>query len=212
MMRKALTYSSFVAAGVLVVFAFVTAKTYTQLGVAVILYPLLAFFAYKLFLSNNLHEPSITVHIPSAEPVKKVEVQKAKAKKDETVVVDIDRRTFLKLIGATGLSFFLFSLLGRRVESLFFDRALDSRTPLTGTPSTNSPDQTTPMDGFKISEIDYQNNVTYYGFTNNTGGWLIMKEDAENNSFRYAKGDNRFPDNWTSREQLNYDYFHNLSL
>ena len=48
MLRKSLTYSSFVAAGVLVVFAFVTAKTYAQLGLAVVLYPLLAFFAYNM--------------------------------------------------------------------------------------------------------------------------------------------------------------------
>lgn len=204
-MRKALTYSSLVATGVLVVLAFVTAKTYTQLGVAVILYPMLAYFVHKLFIIKDLKAPLLTVQLP---PAKKVEQDAAKAKKGEAVVLDIDRRAFLKLIGATGLSFFLFSLLGRRVESLFLDRA-----PLFGTPPPDgiSPEQASPTAGYKIAEIA-DGEVAYYGFTNNSGAWLIMREETETGSFRYAKGDSNFLAKWANREQLNYDYFHNLSF
>ena len=115
-------------------------------------------------------------------------------------VADIDKRAFLKLIGATGISFFLFSLLGRRVEVPFFGRAVESGT---------NPVEGQPTDGYKISEID-DNTITYYGFTNKDGAWLIMREDTEASSFRYVKGDLEFSGNWSNRENLKYDYFHEV--
>ena len=53
-MRKTLTYSSFAVVTLAIVIAFVTAKTYTQLAVATVLYPFLAYFAYYLFSHQAL--------------------------------------------------------------------------------------------------------------------------------------------------------------
>lgn len=203
-MRKALTYFSFATASLVVILAFVTAKTYTQLGIAVALYPLLAFFAFKIFpISTSVH---LNKPIEKQQPAPVNE-----PKSDEPVVVDIDRRAFLKLIGGTGLSIFIFSLLGRRFENFLFDRSLGSGTALNNYPAQNENNtvQASPTEGYNISEID-EGIVTYYGFINNTGGWLIMKEDTDTSSFRYAKGNSNFPKNWNSREILKYDYFHNL--
>ncbi len=202
-MRKALTYSSFATASLIVVLAFLTAKTYTQLGIAVALYPLLAYFAFKIFPLNN------TVHLNKPKVVKQPAVEPP----DEgtPVVVDIDRRAFLKLIGATGLSIFIFSILGRRVETLLFGRSQVSGPGLIGSPTdyVSGSGDASPTDGYRIAEID-DGVDTYYGFTNKSGGWLIMKEDSTSNSFRYAKGDFDFASNWASRSNLKYDYFYNL--
>ena len=213
-MRKALTYTSFASASILMILAFLTAKTYTQLGVAVIVYPLITYFAYKLFIDNGRRAPAIAIQLPSLKQTRrpeKIEVEEAKAEREGVGIADIDKRAFLKIIGAAGISFFIFSLLGRRAETLLFDRALDSGIgPLGGpAPSGTGSFAPSPMEGYKISEID-DNAITYYGFTNNGGGWLIMREDTEASSFRYAKGSSNFPMNWSNRANLDYDYFYNL--
>jgi hypothetical protein len=211
-MRKTLTYSGFVITSMAVLMVFLTARTYTQLGLAVVLYPILAFFAYKLFIVKGQKVPVITVQFPPVKMAKKAEVETIKPIRETVDVVDIDKRTFLKLIGATGLSFFIFSLLGRRLESFLFER-----TPGLGTintlkdPASGEIGATgnLPLAGYSISEID-DNIVTYYGFINKEGAWIIMQEDTSGNSFRYAKGDSKFPANWGNRENLKYDYFYNL--
>jgi len=214
-MRKALTYTSFASASILIILAFLTAKTYTQLGVAVVTYPLITYFAYKLFVDNGRRAPAIAIQLPPLKQTKRperIEVEEAKAEREGVGIADIDKRAFLKIIGAAGISFFIFSLLGRRVETLLFDRALNSGiTGPLGEPASSGTSASTPspMEGYKISEID-DNAITYYGFTNNDGGWLIMREDTESNSFRYAKGISNFPMNWSNRANLDYDYFYNL--
>lgn len=192
-MSKTITYPSFVIASLLVVLVFVTSTTYTQLAVAVLVYPALVYFALKVFprkMRVRLKEPKV-----ANQPVRET-------KKAEAIVVDLDKRAFLKLIGATGITFFLFSLLGRRVENSLFGRVLESG-------GITSPPQSSPTAGYRISEID-DNVVSYYGFINNQGGWFIMKEDPDSGTFRYAKGESDFPGSWLSRERLEYDYFHNL--
>ena len=224
-MRKALTYTSFASAGILMILAFLTAKTYAQLGVAVITYTLITYFAYKLFIKaeplqaplidNNRRAPAIAIELPPLKQTKRperIEVEEAKAEREGVGIADIDKRAFLKIIGAAGISFFVFSLLGRRAETLLFDRALNSGiTGPLGEPASSGTSASTPspMEGYKISEID-DNAITYYGFTNNDGGWLIMREDTEASSFRYAKGSSNFPMNWSNRANLDYDYFYNL--
>jgi len=211
-MRKALTYTSFIAASLLMIFAFVTAKTYSQLGIAVIVYPLMTYFAFKLFIKKDHKVPAIAVQLPPVKQVKNQELEEVKVVTDNVGITDIDKRAFLKIVGAAGLSFFVFSLLGRRAESLLFNKALDSGiTKPLGGPATGDagPTGSLPTDGYKISEID-ENDITYYGFTNNNGGWLIMKVDTDTSSFRYAKGDSNFPKNWANRQKLKYDYFYNL--
>lgn len=195
---------SFVMALALVVATFITAKSYTQLGVAIILYPLLAFFAYKVF-ENSLWRPFLKKP-QAAMQYAAVSAGVEDFKKEGVSVADIDKRLFLKVIGATGLSFFLISLFGRRVENFLFGQNQTTQPTLTGKTSAAS---LSPTDGYTISEID-EGIVGYFGFINKDGEWFIMKRDTDNGTFRYTKGKSDFPGNWKMRENLKYDYFHNV--
>jgi hypothetical protein len=229
MVRKALVYITFIIASVFVVGAFVTANNYIQLLLAVVLYPPLVFFAYKLFLQNssmqssvfsgnmshaplagaNINQPLPSPQIPPVNTYQ--ETKGASPKKVE--IQDVDKRTFLKVIGAAGLSYFIFSLIGRSVESLFVGRSLTTGSGLAGVLPGNSKTNTgnTLADGYSISEIDDSNiSATYYGFVNKDGAWFIMKENAEESSYRYASGKSNFEENWANRNGLKYDYYYNL--
>lgn len=207
-MTRTLTYSAFAVASILIIFGFVTAQTYSQLGVAVVLYPALIFTAFKIFPRIGWRLRKITIPKPLKANHDRDETPKPQ--REPAYVADIDRRTFIKLIGATGVSFFLFSILGRWAEAFFFGR--------TGQLGINqqigSGDQfalagPSPTDGYKIADIA-EGLVTYYGFINKDGAWLIMRNDTNDNSFRYAKDDSNFPGNWANRENLKYDYYYNL--
>lgn len=210
-MRKTITYTSFLISGLLVVYMFVTAQNYTQLAVAMMLYPVAAYLGLKASrgLKHKSHEVSVSV---SVQPTQKEEVA---ATADDTTaqegVVDFDRRTFLKIIGAAGLSLFVFSILSRKSEMPFFGKIIGpSTTSLTDIEGNKiNPAEKLPLDGYQISEID-DSIIAYYGFINNGGAWFIMREDTDTSSFRYAKGDNHFPDNWSRREKLKFDYYHNV--
>ncbi len=203
-MHKTVTYGSFTIATLIVLFAFLTAKTYTQLAIAVVLYPFLAYLAFNIFPRKVLKEQKTDSHVQpqtkSFEKPKKIEI-----------VADVDKRSFIKIAGAAGLSFFVFSMLGRRVDSLLFGTSQSQNTnSTTNQPTNQSANSNTSLtDGYKISEID-NGTISYYGFTNQTGGWLIMKEDTQTSSFRYAKGDVKFANDWTNRENLKYDYYYKL--
>jgi hypothetical protein len=219
-MRKSITYTTFFVAGVFVVFVFVTAKSYTQLGLAVVLYLPLAYFALQLFPRKARSTPIVSDNpLPntfSASIEKLEETDTTNNVSGSVDIADIDKRAFLKMVGAAGLSFFVFSLLSRKAESLFLGGG-SSRPPSGPTTTTIQdvdgtkidPAQRQPTDGYRISEID-DNIITYYGFTNKDEAWIIMREDTNTNSFRYIKGDSDFPRNWQNREHLNYDYFHNV--
>lgn len=209
-MRKTITYTSFVIATLVVVLAFVTARTYTQLALATILYPLLVYFAFKIFPRKTWKAPVFTVRLP-VRSTEKVVAETIKPKAQPVEVADIDKRAFLKLIGAAGLSFFLFSLIGRKTGALPFGGA--SGTGITALEDVAgnkiNPAQAQPTDGYRISEID-DNAITFYGFTNKDGAWFIMKEDTDTGSFRYSRGDTNFSGNWSNRENLGYDYYSNV--
>lgn len=203
-MKKTITYPIFIIASLIIVLIFSTAKNYTQLAVAIITYPLLVYFALKIF-PRKTSDKTTTIETPFKE------TRKEKKEVKHVDIVDIDKRAFLKLIGATGLSFFVFSILGRRVENLLFagtqqgiNQSSNQINNVGNVPSLS------PYSGYRISEIDDNGTDSYYGFTNDNGGWLIMKSHIETNSFRYAKGDSGFPTNWNNRERLNYDYYYNL--
>jgi hypothetical protein len=210
-MRKTITYSGFAAVSLAVVAAFMTAKTYTQLGIAVLLYPLIVYFAYRLFIRRTRKVPVVTPVQPAVQPVETVKVEKVKAKKEGTGISDNDKRDFLKMIGAAGLSFFLFSIFNRRAEGLFFGKAAGSgiTTLEDSTGKKINPAERQPTDNYLISEID-DNLIAFYGFTNKDGAWFILKEDPDEGSFRYIKGESNFSNNWTNRDNLNYDYYHNV--
>lgn len=205
-MQKALTYSGFVISTLVVIAVFITATTYLQLGIAAALYPFLVYFGLKLFPRKNGGTQVIGIEVtrPVATKAEVVSAQPVEVK-------DIDKRAFLKMIGAAGLTFFMFSLLNRRAEGQFFSRAL-------GPGTTNlldvggrkiNPSEAQATDGYRISEID-DNVITFYGFVKTGGSWFIMREDTDEGTFRYTKGENNFPSSWSQRDNLNYDYYHNI--
>lgn len=206
-MTKPLTYFGMVVAGLAVIMIFLTAKNYSQLAVAIVVYPTLIFLALLIFPRNGLRSPKITIRPPlKLNPTR---VEKSEPKAESTFVADIDRRAFIKLIGATGISFFLVSLLGRRVETAIFGNVAQPGINPTRNDNQYGLAGPSPTDGYKISEIA-EGPVTYYGFIDKTGAWLIMREEADGSSFRYVKGSSDFPRSWANRENLRYDYFYNL--
>src|SRR3990167_8756393 len=95
--RKILTCCIFIIAGLMVGAVFVTATSYIQLAVAIFLYTIFAFFAFKAFPRKNrmtfLRKPVTTIRTPVV--AEKVET----AKRENVGISDIDKRAFLKLIG-----------------------------------------------------------------------------------------------------------------
>jgi hypothetical protein len=210
-MRKVATYSGFAITSLLEVFAFISANTYIQLGIAVIFYPLVAYFAYKLFVSKKRKAPEAAVQSQPIKAEKTIEIETTEAKREDVVIADIEKRAFLKLIGTAGLSFFIFSLFNRRSEALFFGKAMGPGITALEDSAGNKidPAERQPTDSYIISEMD-ENFITFYGFTNKDGAWFIMKEDPDNGTFRYSKGELNFSGNWVDRESLSYDYYHNV--
>jgi hypothetical protein len=206
-MTKTLTYSLFVVASLIVILLFVTAKTYPQLTAGIVLYPALIAAGFGIFPRKAI-QPKIAIE--KSQTLNQNKVETLEPKNETTLVTDFDKRAFIKLIGATGISFFLFSLLGRRIEPLIYRRNEQSGINQLGGNDQSGPTGDSPTAGYNISEID-EGQVTYYGFINKDGAWLIMREESDGNSFRYAKGNSDFPSNWANRENLNYDYFNKLS-
>lgn len=198
-MYKTITYSGFIIASLLVILVFVTSKTYSQLALGMILYPMLVYAAYKFFSNESWRVPVITVQIPAIKA------------KTHTVhpekVADANKRTFLKLVGAAGVSLLVYSIFSRKIDLTSLGSGVAGLGSL-GNKKIDlaSSSDSEPMAGYKVSEID-ENVITYYGFTNKDGDWIIMRENTENNSFRYAQGDSDYPSNWANREKLKYDYF-----
>lgn len=215
-MKKTITLTIFALLAVVLIAAFITAESYTQLGIATLSYPILAYFAFKLLPTFAGTSGTITISNPIQERPAQSKTTKKKAPihkevketKEGAVVVDIERRAFLKVIGGTGLSLFIFLLLGRRVDNFISNGFGQQNGFLPGNEPVSS-HGSSPLQGYNISEID-EGVVTYYGFVNVDGGWLIMKEDTNTNSFRYKRGSSDFPSNWEKRQRLDYDYYHNL--
>lgn len=203
MRKKILIYGGFIIATILIVVAFVTAKSYNQLAIATLFYPILVYFAFKFFPGNprkvQIKKPTVV-----NQPVNN-------SKKEAVAIADIDKRAFLKMIGGVGLSYFLFSIFTRKVESLLLGKPSGQGTAVLEdkTGKQIDPAERQPTDGYKISEVD-NGETTYYGFINKDGAWYIMKENPNTGSFRYARAESNFPGNWAGRERLKYDYFHNV--
>lgn len=206
-MTKSLTnsYLTFIIATLFVIATFITATNFTQLAIAVLLYPVLMFFAYKMYT----HKPK-----PSTEKVlvEEAETETGTKKPAERIVIsDVDKRVFLKLIGSAGVFLFLFSLFNKKAENMFYKSLpergrsfFDKKEAGTGAATVAQ-----PTDEYGITEIDNGEN-SYYGYTKLGGAWYIMKVDSETNSFRYVKGSSNFPKSWKSRDKLKYDYFGNI--
>ncbi|MBI2593910.1 hypothetical protein HYW44_04705 [Candidatus Daviesbacteria bacterium] len=215
MQKIYLTYTSFVVACLAVIAAFITATTYLQLTVAILLYPVLIFFAYKALPLRTKKQFSDNDEIEvEFEPVPPPDENVTVIQRNSVGISDIDKRAFLKLIGGAGITLFLFSIFNKKAEGLFFKNIPPSGA--SGSVSLQDlagnkidPARSQPTDGYRISEID-DNVITFYGFTNKDGAWFVMREDTDNGSFRYAKGDSNFSGNWIKRENLKYDYYSNI--
>lgn len=204
-----LKYSSFVLGSLLVIAGFITSKSYVQLVASVLLYPILVYLGLHLFPRKGPRMQKF----PVFPKPKSDEVKVVARPMDASYIADIDRRAFLKLIGITGVSFFLFSVFGRRVEEVIFGKP---RIPAVNETANGSGSQFggsgggSLTDGYKITEIDESETSNYFGFVNKDGAWLIMREETDNGSFRYTKGSSDFPGNWKNRVNLKYDYYHSL--
>lgn len=205
-MKKILIYYNFVIVSVIVVAGFLTAGSITQLVVAILFFPLLAYFAIKVFPRS-----SRAVNLPTEAKVvvlnKETMPEVAKLKK---AGVDIDRRAFLKLIGTAGLSLFMFSLFTKRAEAAFFGSVPGPGTVSIKDSAGNKidPAEKKPTDGYNITDVD-DSSPAYYGFLNKSGAWFIQKEGTSGD-YRYAKGASSYATNWTGRAGLTYDYFDNV--
>lgn len=63
---------------------------------------------------------------------------------------------------------------------------------------------------FKISDTDDSADTKYFGYVDEHGGWLIMKEVTSAGTFRYAMGRSSYTTNWTNRAGLTYSYYYSL--
>lgn len=195
MQKRFYYYVIFVLFGLIVTTIFVTSTTYIQLVIASLLYPPLVYFVLK-YLPKKSDEGAerVVVKIKS----------EGKVKKEPVEIVDIDKRAFLKMIGAAGFSFFIFSLFTRRVESLILNRNFGGLSS-----SSRDPSPVESTEGYRVTEISTE-EYNYYGFVNKEGNWYIMREDPTEGSFRYVKGDLNFSNGWARREKMRYDYFHSI--
>lgn len=207
--NKILTYCSFIIASLVVVATFMTATTYAQLVLAILLYPLLVFFAFKVFPRKMKVYSKKEVNSEPSEPVELT--TEVEAKKEKLDVADIDKRVFLKLVGGIGFSLLLYSIFNKKVEGLFSKSLPGSGDfSLRGIDGNKiNPAQSQPTDGYRLSEID-DGAIAYYGFIKQGGNWYIMKVETDIGSIRYTRGDFNLPRSWANRENLKYDYFSNI--
>lgn len=63
---------------------------------------------------------------------------------------------------------------------------------------------------YNVCDKDVASAVKYYGFTGKAGNWYILKEDTDNNTYRYIKGSNKYATNWDDRVSLEYAYYHEI--
>ena len=206
MIKIAFKYSLFIIAFILVSATFITAVSFTHLGVAMIIYLLFALFVYKAFphFWGSYTKKSEVFRLPSEQDEPEEKTQRIT--KEETAITDINKRAFLKLIGATSILFFLGSIFNRRIENLVFGQNPKEFSTSNGKTNVVT---TSPTDEYKISGIDYDADG-YFGYIKKDGSWYIMKGDPGTKSFLYVKGTSKFPENWDNRQNLRYDYFHKV--
>ena len=211
-MKKLAIYSGLTAASIVDITTFLISTTYFQLVVAILLYLSITYLVFKLFPRKtriiNPTLPSLPNNVGSVG----VEQSPSEQQIDkELEISDINKRAFLKIIGAAGISFFISSLFSRRAESLILGKTEGSglTTLQDTTGKIINPAEHYATDNYKISEVDYGIN-TYYGLIDQAEGWFIMKEDMNAGTYRYVKGDTNFYDNWNNRENLNYDFFNRV--
>lgn len=202
--RKNLYRLLLIIASVLVILAFLTATSYVQLAIATLFYPPLIYLALTLFPRKR---PSVVLKRAIARPKLGNKLER------ETVdIADIDKRAFLKIIAGAGLSYLLYSIFTKKVETMLLGKVSGSgiAAPEDTACKTVQATEVSTTDAYKISEVDDQGQVAYFGFIDSKGAWFIMKKEENSGSFRYTKGNANFAANWASRALLGYDYYHKV--
>ena len=204
-MRKILIYCSFAISALVVVLAFVTATTWLQLAVATILYPLLVYFALRIF-PRKAWQATPLEQVATIGPA-----SMQLPENEDTGIIDIDKRAFLKLIGISGISLLLYWVFIKRAGTPLFGSASESGTVSLqdATGHKIDPAEKQPTDGYRITETD-DSIIAHYGFTHKNDSWFIMRIDTDTGSFRYGRGNSDFAGGWSNREKLKYDYYVNV--
>ncbi|MDD5416195.1 MAG: hypothetical protein PHE48_04300 [Candidatus Daviesbacteria bacterium] len=206
-------YYGFIVVAIMTISGLVGAKNISQMISGIIFLPLAGYFILQV-----LPKKRQAINIPAIilEPKKLKQLKRKVKHEDEPTKlprIDVDRRQFLKLISAAGLSLFLFSIFAKKAQAAFF-----GSVPGPGTVALKdisgvqiNPAQKQPTDGYKITQMDETSDApnTYFGYLNKDGAWFIMKDDGSGN-YRYKKGASGFTDadtGWPKRKDLTYGYF-----
>jgi hypothetical protein len=176
----------------------------------------LLYLPFPLYFFQTIFDWYKKVQQNNLATLKLVKIQSPK--NSTPLNVDLDRRRFLKILGGTGISVFLMSLLNpRQAGAAFF-----GSVPGPGTVALKNasgvkinPAEKQATDGYKISKIDdiSSNTYAYYGFVNQGGAWYIQRETVSGvntGDFQYYKGDTDFSTSWGSRDGFTYDDFEDI--
>ncbi len=204
--KKLVTFYSFVITSFIAVTGILSANNYLELLTAIAFSPLSLYF-FVLMLPRKSAKVITKMEI---EPILDIIPDKIKSIKNEDY--DPERRKFLKLIGAAGGSLFLLTVFGtKKAEASFF-----GSMPGPGTVAVKNtsgvaidPAEKKPTDGYSITEIDDSTDDVYYGFVNKDGAWYIQKESSTG-GHRYVKGTSSFSISWALRSGLTYNYFNDV--
>lgn len=213
-MKKLLIFYNFVIITIMTFVGLLGATDLYQLLSALLFYPLMIYF-FILMVPRQKRAPAL----PTVKQLREDKLVPARqeishlTKEEEPTLkgkFDVDRRSFIKLIGAAGLSLFLFSIFTKKAEAAFFGSVPGPGTvALKNTAGVKiDPAEKAPTDGYKITEID-DSTPAYYGYVDKTGAWFIMQEDASGH-YRYTKGASDFTNvltGWPNRGGLSYGYF-----
>lgn len=63
---------------------------------------------------------------------------------------------------------------------------------------------------YEISDQDVSGDPQYFGFLNNSGGWIIMEQNVAAGTYRYAIGDSLYSTAWTGKAALVYGTYASL--
>lgn len=217
--QKILLFYSLAVTGLMMISGFKSSTTAPEFLSSLFFIPITVFFFFEALPKRTKKKkkeakkeiPLLDI-IPGTEIVSEKE-QELKKVEDLYPIekfgknFELDRRLFLKLIGSAGISLFLFAIFTRRAQGAFFGSMPGPGTVAIkdSTGAQIDPAIKTPTDGYRINQLD-DSSPAYYGFTDKTGAWYIMKEDSSGN-YRYVKGASSFSTNWTNRASLTYDYF-----
>jgi len=219
MIKKIALYTSFLVASFADAAVFLISNNYIQLVLAILLYFPLIYIAFKIFPRRTSFVEQIPIQkgniIGSSIPIDNKMEQYPTTQPpstDDVEISDINKRVILKILGVTGLSFFISSLISKKFSSRVFGQSEEpSLTSIIDSAGNIiDPAKNRPIDNYRISEIDDYDIDSYYGFIDENDNWFIMKEDMDAGTYRYIKGDSNFPDNWNNRKNLTYDYYNKI--